>query len=74
MNTKKGIILFGEKAIVAMFKEYKQLDDVPMPGKPVVAPFNPDPLTPLDRKKKLEVMKFIKEKRCGNIKKKDLRK
>ena len=27
MNAKKGIKLFGERAIVAMFKGYKQLDD-----------------------------------------------
>ena len=34
-----------------MFKDYKQLDYGPIPGKPVVAPFNPYELTPLDIKK-----------------------
>ena len=68
MNAKKGITLFGERAIAAMFKEYKQLEDGPMPGKPVLAPFNPDGLTPLDEKKTLEAVKLIKEKRCGKIK------
>ena len=68
INAKKGIHLFRERYIAAMFKEYKELDDGPMTGKPVVAPFNPDGLTPLDRKKKLEDVNLIKEKRCGKIK------
>ena len=51
-----------------MFKDYNQLDYGHMPGKPVVAPFNPDGLTPLDRKKTLEPVNLIKEKRCGKIK------
>ena len=68
MNAKKEIKLFGERSITAMFKQYKQLDDGPMPGKPVVAPFNTDVLNPLDRKKTLEAVNLIKEKCCGNIK------
>ena len=68
MNAKKRNNIFGERAIAAMFKEYKQLDDVPMRGKPVAAPFNPDGLTPFDRKKTLENVNLIKEKRCGKIK------
>ena len=67
MNTKKGIELFGERAIIDMFKEYKQLDDGTMPVKPVVAPYNPDVITSLDRKKTLEAVNLIKEKRCGKI-------
>ena len=67
MNAKKGIKLFLERAITAMFKEYKQLTDGPMTDKPVVAPFDPDGLTPLDRKKTLEAVNLIKEKRCGKI-------
>ena len=51
MNAKKGIKLFGERAIAAIFNEYTQLDDGTIPGKPVLAPFNTDVLTPLDRKK-----------------------
>ena len=68
MNAKKGIKLFGDKEITSMFNKYKQLDDGPMPCKPVVAAFNPDQLTPLDRNKTLESVNLIKEKRCGNIK------
>ena len=42
MNAKKGIKLFGERAIAAMFKEFKQMDQGPMPGKPVFAPIDYD--------------------------------
>ena len=68
MNAKKAIDLFRERDITAMFKDDKQLDDVHMSGKLVVAPFNPDGLTPLYRKKTLETLNLIKEKSCGNIK------
>ena len=51
-----------------MFKEYKKLDYGTMTGKPVMAPFNPNGLTPLDRKKKLEAVNLIRDKSCGNIK------
>ena len=51
INAKKGINLFVETAIAAMFKEYKHLGDGPMPGKPVVEPFNLDVLNQLDKKK-----------------------
>ena len=39
-----------------------------MSGKTVVAHFDPDGLTPLDRNKTLEDMNLIKDKRCGKIK------
>ena len=68
INAKKGIKIFVERAIVDMFKEYNQLDDEPMPGKPVVAPFNPYGLTPHDGKKKIEAVNLSKEKHCGKIK------
>ena len=68
MNAKNRINIFGDRVIAAIFKKYKQLYDVPMPGKPVVAPFNPDVLSPLDRKKTLEDVKLIKDKRCEKIK------
>ena len=68
MNANKGIKPFGERATVAMFKEYKKLYDVPIPGKPVVVPFNPYGVTPLYGKKTLEVVNLITDKNCGNIK------
>ena len=39
-----------------------------MSGKTVVAHFDPDGLTQLDRNKTLEDMNLIKDKRCGKIK------
>ena len=68
INVKKGIKIFGERENSDMFKVYKQLDDGPMPGKPVVAHFNPYVLTPVDRNKTLEDVNLIKEKSCGKIK------
>ena len=68
MNTKKGINLFVERAIAAMFKKYRKLYDGPIIVKPVVSSFNPDGITPLYRKKTLETMNFVKDKRCGKIK------
>ena len=54
MNAKKGIKLFDEKAVVAMFKEYKQLDKGPMPGKPVFGSISYDFI------RKQEINKSIK--------------
>ena len=41
MTAKKGIKLLGEVAVAAMFKEYKQLDDLE-----VLGILDPDLLTP----------------------------
>ena len=60
MNSTNGIKLFRERAITDMFKEYKHLDYGPIPGKPVVTPFNLDRLTPLDKKKTLESVNLIR--------------
>ena len=64
MNTKRGIKLLGEIDIAAVFKEYKNFYDGPVPGKPVVALFILDGLSPLDRNKTLEAVNLIKEKCC----------
>ena len=45
-----------------------QLYDGPIPFKPLVAPFNPDGLNPLERKKTLESVNLINYKRCVKIK------
>ena len=37
---KKGIKQFGEREVAAMFKEYQQLDDGPIPGNPVSGTIN----------------------------------
>ena len=51
-----------------MLKEYQQLNDRPMPGKPVFGPINNEELSSEDRKTLLETVNQIKEKLCGNIK------
>ena len=38
MSAKKGIKKFGERAVAAMIKEFKQIHEGPMPGKPVIRP------------------------------------
>ena len=42
MSAKKGIENFGEISVAAMFKEYQQFNDGPMPGKPVFGPIDID--------------------------------
>jgi hypothetical protein len=68
MNAKKQIKLFGERAVAAMFKEFRQMNEGPMPGKPVFGLQDTSKLTPLQKKMTLEAVNLIKEKRCGKIK------
>ena len=68
MSAHKGIKLFGEKAISAMFKELKQLNDGVVPGKPVIEPIPFCNLTERDKKESLEAVNLIAQKRCGKIK------
>jgi hypothetical protein len=68
MNAKKGIKRFGERAIAAMFKEYKQMDEGPMPGKPVFGVCDSTKLSWEEKRQALEAVNLIKEKRCGKIK------
>ena len=65
---KEGIELFGEQALAAMFKEFKQLDSGAVFGKPVLAPFDVDKVETSVRRATFEAVNFIKEKRDGNIK------
>ena len=55
-----------------MFKEYKQLDDGPIPCKPVVAPFNPDELTALDKKENIGSCEICQGETLWKDKRKDL--
>ena len=68
MSAKRGIKLFGEKAISAMIKEFSQLNSGVTPGKPVVEPVDANSLTKEQRKKALEMVNIIAEKRCGKLK------
>ena len=63
MSAKKGLKKFGEKAVAAMIKEFRQLDEGAFPGKPVVGPANPDSLTSLERQAALEAVNLIKKKK-----------
>lgn len=63
MRAKKGIKMFGEKALEAMAKEYAQLDQLT-----VFTPRHRHELTYKQRKDPLNIIDLIKEKRCGKIK------
>ena len=68
MSAKKGIKKFGEKAIAALMKEFSQLDQGAFPGKPVIQPTYSEKLTTEERRRALEAVNIIAEKRCGKLK------
>ena len=68
MSAKKGIDEFGKRAIAALFKEFKQLNDGPMPGKPVIEPINYDKLTKDMKEQAMNAINLIGQKDCGKIK------
>ena len=51
MQATRGFKLFGERAVAAMIKELKQLEEGPMPGKKVVTAINPETLSAEDKAK-----------------------
>ena len=68
MSAKQGFKTVGEQAVAAIFKEYKQLNDGPMPGKPVVQAVDTNTLTDEMKSKALDAVNLIKIKRDGKIK------
>lgn len=68
MTAKRGMKLFGEEAVAAIFKEYKQLDQGAKEGNPVVTPTPYESLTEDDKYKALDAVNLIQQKRCGKIK------
>ena len=68
VSAVKGFKMFGERAVAAMVKELKQLNDGAMTGKPFVVPQDPDVLTEDEKESALEAVNLIKEKRDGRIK------
>ena len=62
MPAKRGSKMFGERAFVAITKEFKQLTEGSMPGKPVIAPVHPKTLTKKDIEQALKAVNLIKEK------------
>ena len=63
MSANKGFKVFGERALAVMIKELKQLNDGAVPGKPVVIPIDNNVLTAEDKRKALDAVNIIEEKR-----------
>ena len=68
MSARKGLKLYGEEAFAAIVKEYRQMDEGPMPGKPVFEPVYAHDLTDQQKKQALESVNLMKEKRDGSLK------
>ena len=68
MQANVGFKLFKEKAISYMVKELKQLEYSPMPGKQVFTAIDPDTLSLEQKKRALNAINLIKQKRDGLIK------
>ena len=62
MTAKEGIKKHGEFAIAALVKEFKQLVDGAMEGKPVVWPIVYSTLSKKEKYEALEAINLIKEK------------
>ena len=62
MQATQGFNLFGERAVAALIKEFKQLEEGPMPGKKVVTAINPETLFVEDKAKSLNAVNLIKQK------------
>ena len=63
MTADRGIKEVGEKAIAAIFKEYKQIDDLN-----VIGPLTPENLSNDQKRRALRAVNLIKLKRCGKVK------
>ena len=68
MSANAGIKKHGEAAVAAMIKEYTQLNEGAVPGKPVVVPTDATTLTEEEKKKALPAVNLIKEKWGGELK------
>jgi len=62
MSAKKGIKMFGERAIAALLKEYNQMDKGPMPGKAIFGEVDYHTLSVQEKKEALEAVDLIKGK------------
>ena len=63
MSARKGIEQFGQLAVAAMLKEYKQLDDLVVFGSVL-----PDSMSDQEKRRALQAINLIKLKRCGKVK------
>ena len=62
-NLKKGMKKFGERGEKAAYKEMKQLHD-----RVCFRPINPNTMTPTERRRALESLLFLVEKKSGEVK------
>eukprot|EP00957_Ditylum_brightwellii_P170412 12971900-Ditylum_brightwellii.AAC.1 len=70
MSAKKGMEKYREIGLAAVVKEFTQLSKgaVTEQNKPVVEPIDADLLTTDNKKKALDMLNLIEEKRDGRIK------
>ena len=66
MQATRGFKLFGERAVAAMIKELKELEEASMPGNKIVTAINPDTLSAEDKSKSLNAVNLIKKTRWNN--------
>ena len=59
MSAKECFRRFGERAVSAMIKELKQLNEGSMEDRPAVVPIDPSTLTIADKKMALETVNLI---------------
>ena len=62
-SSKSRFKLFGKKAVAAMVKDLKQLEDGSMPGKKVIKAICPDTLTLEGKRQALNPVNLIKKER-----------
>ena len=67
MLAKVGIQKLGQKVVSAMIKEFTQLNERVVTGKPVVVPIDTSTITE-EKRKALYAVNLIKEKRNGDVK------
>ena len=53
ITVKRGFKQYGAKAVAAMIKEFTQLNEGAVPGKPVVVPTDSNSLTVTEKRKSL---------------------
>ena len=63
MSASKGLKMFGERAVAALFREYKQFHDMDVFDRVKIDDMSPD-----RKNKALNAINLIKEKRNGDIK------
>ena len=68
MSANVGFKKYGQPAVAAIIKEFTQLNEGAVPGKPVVRPIDSTTLSPIEKKKALPAVNLIKEKFGGELK------